>query len=119
MTARRLQHVSVQVPRPLVEACARFYVEALGMERIPNLAGLAWFQFGDGDHVHLLEGPGGGDLRAHLALQVDDLAATLELLAGQGISPEREPYSVREGGSLLCFVQDPDGYRVELIESTG
>jgi lactoylglutathione lyase len=28
---------------------------------------------------------------------------------GQGIEPEREPYRVREGGSLICFVQDPDG----------
>jgi len=52
----------------------------------------------------------------HIALSVDDLASTLEQLAAQGIAPEREPYSVREGGSLLCFVQDPDGYRIELIE---
>jgi lactoylglutathione lyase len=57
-----------------------------------------------------------GTAYGHIAVGVDDLAATLELLAGQGISPEREPYSVREGGSLLCFVQDPDGYRIELIE---
>jgi lactoylglutathione lyase len=52
----------------------------------------------------------------HIALGVDDLAATLELLAQQGIVPEREPYRVREGGSLLCFVRDPDDYRIELIE---
>jgi lactoylglutathione lyase len=52
----------------------------------------------------------------HVALAVDDLDATLENLAGQGIKPEREPYRVREGGSRICFVQDPDGYRVELIE---
>ena len=55
----------------------------------------------------------------HVALAVDDLAATLERLAGQGIEPEREPYRVREGGSLLCFVQDPDGYRIELIDRSG
>jgi lactoylglutathione lyase len=52
----------------------------------------------------------------HIALSVDDLDRTLEQLAAQGIEPERPPYSVREGGSRLCFVQDPDGYRVELIE---
>jgi lactoylglutathione lyase len=39
---------------------------------------------------------------------VDDLDATLAQLKEQGIEPEREPYSVREGGSRLCFVQDPD-----------
>jgi lactoylglutathione lyase len=52
----------------------------------------------------------------HIALTVDDLDATLEQLGRQGIEPERPPYTVREGGSRLCFVRDPDGYRVELIE---
>ena len=55
----------------------------------------------------------------HIALAVDDLGATLEQLAAQGIEPEREPYRVREGGSLLCFVRDPDGYRIELIDRSG
>ena len=50
---------------------------------------------------------------------VDDLAASLAALAAQGIEPEREPYRVRDGGSLLCFVQDPDGYRIELIDRGG
>ena len=55
----------------------------------------------------------------HVAYAVDDLAATLERLAAVGIEPEREPYRVREGGSLLCFVSDPDGYRIELIDRSG
>jgi lactoylglutathione lyase len=55
----------------------------------------------------------------HIALGVDDLDGTLARLGEQGIEPERPPYSVREGGSRLCFVQDPDGYRVELIERSG
>ena len=55
----------------------------------------------------------------HVALTVDDLDATLEELAVKGIEPEKPPYSVREGGSRLCFVRDPDGYRIELIESGG
>ena len=53
----------------------------------------------------------------HIALSVEDLDATLARLAEQGIEPEKPPYSVREGGSRLCFVRDPDGYRVELIET--
>jgi lactoylglutathione lyase len=52
----------------------------------------------------------------HIALSVEDLGATLARLAEQGIEPEKPPYSVREGGSRLCFVRDPDGYRIELIE---
>ena len=56
----------------------------------------------------------------HIALAVDDMAATLAGLAEQGIEPEREPYRLREGGSLICFVRDPDGYRIEIIQrSTG
>jgi lactoylglutathione lyase len=55
----------------------------------------------------------------HIALSVDDLDEALTELAGQGIEPEREPYRVREGGSRLCFVRDPDGYRIELIDSSG
>ena len=53
----------------------------------------------------------------HIALSVDDLDATLESLAEQGIEPEKPPYTVREGGNRLCFVRDPDDYRIELIES--
>jgi lactoylglutathione lyase len=52
----------------------------------------------------------------HIALTVDDLDSTLERLSGLGIEPERPPYTIREGGSRLCFVRDPDQYRIELIE---
>jgi len=52
----------------------------------------------------------------HIAVSAGDLDATLQRLAEQGIEPEKPPYSVREGGSRLCFVRDPDGYRIELIE---
>jgi lactoylglutathione lyase len=52
----------------------------------------------------------------HIAITTPDLDAALERLSEQGIEPERPPYSVREGGSRLCFVRDPDGYRIELIE---
>ncbi len=52
----------------------------------------------------------------HIAITTNDLAAMLARLADFGIEPEKPPYRVREGGSLLCFVRDPDGYRVEIIE---
>jgi lactoylglutathione lyase len=55
----------------------------------------------------------------HIAIGVDDLDDTLAQLSEQGIQPEREPYRVREGGSRICFVQDPDGYRTELIDRSG
>ena len=52
----------------------------------------------------------------HIAVAVDDLDATLGRLAEQDIQPEKPPYTVRDGGNRLCFVRDPDGYRIELIE---
>jgi lactoylglutathione lyase len=55
----------------------------------------------------------------HVAYSVDNLEQTLAALKEQGIEPEREPYRVREGGSLLCFVRDPDDYRIELIDRSG
>jgi lactoylglutathione lyase len=52
----------------------------------------------------------------HIAITAPDLDATLGRLAEQGIAPEKPPYTVSENGSRLCFVRDPDGYRIELIE---
>ena len=53
----------------------------------------------------------------HIAVSVDDLDGTLGRLADLGIEPEKPPYTVREGGSRLCFVRDPDDYRIELLET--
>jgi lactoylglutathione lyase len=53
----------------------------------------------------------------HMALVVDDLDALLQRLAAQDVEPERPPYA--PGGRdeyRICFVTDPDGYRIELID---
>ncbi|MDQ6774845.1 MAG: VOC family protein [Actinomycetota bacterium] len=52
----------------------------------------------------------------HIAITAADLDGMLAELAKQGIAPERPPYTVRDGGSRLCFVRDPDGYRIEILE---
>jgi lactoylglutathione lyase len=119
-----LIHTCYRITDP--EASVEFY-EALGFEKRRELPireeainifmGLP----GDGDRLELtynfgVESYELGTGYGHVALTVDDLDATLERLAGQGIEPEKPPYSVREGGSRLCFVRDPDGYRIELIE---
>ena len=116
-----------------VEASAAFY-EALGMEfrrESPIVrngekeATLTFLGFpGQEEELELTYNEDGrtyelGTAYGHIAVGVDDLAETLEKLGEQGIHAEREPYRVREGGSLLCFVQDPDGYRIELIDRSG
>jgi lactoylglutathione lyase len=60
-----------------------------------------------------------GTAYGHIAMAVDDLDDALAELKEQGIEPEREPYRVREGGSRICFVRDPDDYRIELIDRSG
>ncbi len=52
----------------------------------------------------------------HIAITTPDLDANLARLKDLGIEPERPPYTVSEHGPRLCFVRDPDGYRIELIE---
>jgi lactoylglutathione lyase len=68
------------------------------------------FNIGRGEPYEIGTGYG------HIAITTPDLDQTLQRLSGQGIEPEKPPYTVRDGGSRLCFVRDPDGYRVELIE---
>ena len=53
----------------------------------------------------------------HIALLVENLDATLDGLAAEGIEPEKPPYRPggRSEGHFICFVRDPDGYRIELI----
>jgi len=93
---------------PIREEAINYFLGVPGKE-IPELE--LTYNFGV-DSYELGTGYG------HIALTVDDLQGTLARLAEHGIEPERPPYSVREGGSLICFVRDPDGYRVELIEKS-
>jgi lactoylglutathione lyase len=51
----------------------------------------------------------------HIAIGVEDLGETLQRPQAEGIEPEREPYRVREGGSRLTFVRDPDGNNIEAV----
>ena len=79
---------------------------------------------GDGDRLELTYNFGVdsyelGTGYGHIALTVESMEQALAGLAEQGIEPERPPYRLREGGSQLCFVRDPDGYRIELIERSG
>jgi lactoylglutathione lyase len=77
---------------------------------------------GDGDRLELTYNHGVDSYELgtgynHIALTVDDLESTLERLAAAGIDPEKPPYRPggRTEGHRICFVRDPDGYRIELI----
>ena len=124
-------HTMVRITDP---AKSRAFYEALGFRfdrdmdivRNSEVEATNYF-FSLGDQQSVLELTYNHDGRTydvgtgygHIAVAADDLEQTLAELKGQGIEPEREPYRVREGGSLICFVQDPDGYRIELIDRSG
>jgi lactoylglutathione lyase len=119
-----LIHTCYRITEP--ERSVAFY-EALGFEKRRELpirdeaVNIFMGLPGDGDRLELTHNFGVdsyevGTGYGHIAVTVDDLDATLAQLAEQGIEPERPPYTVREGGSRLCFVRDPDDYRIELIE---
>lgn len=57
-----------------------------------------------------------GDAYGHLAIAVEDIYATCAAVRAQGGNVTREPGPVKGGSSVIAFVQDPDGYKVELIE---
>ena len=130
MTSRYL-HTMLRVTDP--DASRTFY-EALGMEfrrespivRNGELEATLYFLGfpGQDEELELTFNHDGstydlGTAYGHVAIGVDDLDATLASLAEQGIEPEKPPYQVREGGSRICFVRDPDGYRIEIIERAG
>ena len=124
-------HTMVRITDP--EKSRAFY-EALGFEFSRDMdivrngeveATNYFFSMGGNENVlELTFNPDGrtdemGDAYGHIAIAADDLDESLSRLKEQGIEPEREPYRVREGGSRLCFVRDPDGYRIELIDRSG
>jgi lactoylglutathione lyase len=125
----RYLHTMVRITDP---ARSRAFYEALGMEFRRDLdivrdgeleATNYFFAYpGQEEELELTFNHDGrtydlGTGYGHIAVGVDDLDGTLARLADQGIEPERPPYTVREGGNRLCFVRDPDQYRVEIIET--
>jgi lactoylglutathione lyase len=126
--ASHLVHTCVRVRD--IDASVRFY-EALGFEKRGRLNFETAFNVylglpGDGDRLELTvnddrDAPYDlGDGYNHIALVVDDLEQQLAALkATLGVEPEKPPF--HPGGRTelphIAFVQDPDGYRVELIDA--
>jgi lactoylglutathione lyase len=125
MSALKLVHTCVRVRD--IDASVAFY-EALGFERRGKLDFGGAFNIymglpGDGDTLELTVNVGQdeaydlGNGYGHVALTVDDLDGLLADLERKGYEPEKAPY--HPGGReeyTICFIADPDGYRVELID---
>ena len=57
-----------------------------------------------------------GSAYGHIALEADDIYATCDALRAAGAKITREPGPVKGGTTVIAFVEDPDGYKIELIE---
>ena len=110
-----------------------FYTKTIGMdllrttERPDQKYTLAFVGFGGGNRngeaeIELTYNHGVSDYDlgtayGHIALGVDDVADTCERIRAAGGNVTREPGPVKGGTTVIAFVEDPDGYKVELIET--
>jgi lactoylglutathione lyase len=108
-----------------------FYSKALGMhllrttDRPDQRYTLAFVGYGDERDHAVLEltynyGVDGYDLGTgfgHVAIGVPDVTAACQQVRNAGGAVTREPGPVKGGTTMIAFVQDPDGYKIELIEA--
>lgn len=57
-----------------------------------------------------------GDAFGHIALETDDIRATCEKVRTLGYKVVREPGPMKHGSTVIAFIEDPNGYKIELIE---
>lgn len=114
-----IQHVAIETPRAAVPACVAFYA-LLGFEQVTppgRLAEIADWVERDGQQLHLLHTDSEADAvippRGHVAVVCPDYDATVARLeaAGFAVDPRTEHW-----GSPRCFVDDPAGHRVEVMQ---
>lgn len=124
----RMLHTMLRVGN--LEESLKFYCDILGMKllRKKDYPGgeftLAFVGYGDeSDHTVLeltynwgTDSYDLGDGYGHIALGVDDIYGTCEAIKAQGGNVVREPGPMKHGSTVIAFVQDPDGYKVELIQ---
>lgn len=110
-----------------VDSSARFYKEIFGLKEIPN-GGLGdhirWVELGDKIQLHLIESEEVTQKHkgVHMALSTDDLAAFMKSLKEKGVDfenwpGEKETTNTRPDGIKQIYLQDPDGYWIEINDN--
>ncbi|MDX2098233.1 MAG: lactoylglutathione lyase [Leptolyngbyaceae cyanobacterium bins.59] len=124
----RLLHTMLRVGN--LEESLKFYCDVLGMKllRKKDYPGgqftLAFVGYGDeSDHTVLeltynwgVEHYDVGTAYGHIAIGVDDIYQTCEAIRSQGGKVVREPGPMKHGSTVIAFIEDPSGYKVELIQ---
>lgn len=124
----RLLHTMLRVGN--LERSLEFYTHVLGMRLLrqkdypSGRFTLAFVGYEDEDKGTVLELTHNwdtesydlGDAYGHIAVQVEDAAAACDMVRSKGGTVTREAGPMKHGGSVIAFVQDPDGYKIEFIE---
>ena len=134
-------NVHVRKPRPMrmlhtmlrvgdLDRSIAFYTDVLGMQLLRRKEypsgrfTLAFLGYGPESEQTVLELTHNwdtssyelGDAYGHIALGVEDIRSTCAAISGKGGRVVREPGPMKHGSTVIAFVEDPDGYKVELIE---
>ena len=125
----RLLHTMLRVKD--LDKSLNFYTELLGMKLLrkrdypTGKFTLAFVGYGDEESNAVIELTHNwgqkepyqiGTAFGHLAIGVPDIYGTCETLAKDGVKIPRPPGPMKHGGSVIAFIEDPDGYKIELIE---
>ena len=124
----RLLHTMLRVGD--LDRSLTFYTEVLGMRLLrrkdypDGRFTLAFVGYGDESSTAVLELTHNWDTSSyeigtgygHIALGVEDIQATCEAMAAKGGRVVRPPGAMKHGTTVIAFVEDPDGYKVELIQ---
>lgn len=125
-TAAQAEHVAIQAAD--IDRSATFYHEAFGLQMIPTpLKNRRWLDLGNGMALHILDGrtaPKPSNRNEHLALHVDDLATVTawldrHRLVWTNLAGRPRTMQIRFDGVRQIYVQDPDGYWLEIGDSRG
>lgn len=124
----RMLHTMIRVND--LDESLQFYCDKLGMKllRKNDYAGgrftLAFVGFDSEDKTAVIELTYNWDTHAydvgngfgHIALGVGDIYKTCDVLRAKGVKVVREPGPMKHGATTIAFIEDPNGYRIELIE---
>jgi len=125
----RLLHTMLRVGD--LDRSLRFYVDVLGMRLLrrkdypEGRFTLAFVGYGEESDSTVLELTHNWDTKSyepgsgfgHVAIGVDDVYAACARIRAQGGKITREPGPMKHGSTVLAFVEDPDGYKIELLAS--
>lgn len=127
-TTMRLLHTMIRVND--LDQTLKFYCDALGMKLLrrkdfpDGKFTLAFVGYGSEEENSVVELTHNWDTKSyeqgtafgHLAVGVDDIYAACEELRRKGVKVTREPGPMKFGGPPIAFIEDPNGYKIELIE---